>query len=280
MQDLGELAVKGHTPVQAFELLRARGRKARLDVESERGLTPLVGRDRELDTPMDLFGRVRDGQGQVAFLAGDAGIGKSRLVLEFRRRLAATAEPPTWLEGRCISFGQSSPLLPVVDQLRENFRIEDFDGEPEIIAKVERGMRRLGGLEAHVPFVRYLLSVDPGDPAVGAMDAARRRKSIFEAVLAMSLRGAMRRPLVFVFEDLHWVDTSTEEYLAALIDSIATTRMLVVATHRLGYSPPFGTRSFQTRMTLSPLSEADAVAMAGGMLGVAGLPADVARALL
>src|SRR5215813_2859111 len=158
--------------------------------------------------------------------------------------------------------------------------MEEFDGEPEIIAKVEHGMRRLGGLEAHIPFVRYLLPVDPGDPAVGVMDGAQRRKRTFDAVLTMSLRGAARRPLVFAFEDLHWVDTSTEEYLAALIDSIAATRILVLATHRLGYSPPFGTRSFQTRITLSPLSEADALAMAGRMLGVEGLPPDVTRALL
>ena len=278
--DLGELPVKGHAPVPAFEVVRARGRKARLDVESERGLTPLVGRDRDITTLTEVFTRVQEGQGQVVFVAGEAGMGKSRLVLEFRRRLAAAAEPPTWLEGRCISFGQSSPLLPVVDQLRENFGIDEFDGEPEIIAKVEHGMRRLGGLEPHVPFVRYLLSVDPGDPAVTAMDAARRRKCIFDAVLAMSLRGAARRPLVFVFEDLHWVDASTEEYLAALIDSIAATRILVVATHRFGYSPPFGTRSFQTRMTLGPLSEADALTMAGRMLGVERFPADVTRALL
>src|SRR5580765_320287 len=278
--DLGELTVKGHAPVHAYEVLHARGRKARLDVESERGLTPLVGRDREIATLMELFNRTREGRGQVVFVAGEAGIGKSRLLLEFQRRLAAAREPTTWLEGRCISFGQSSPLLPVVDQLRENFRIDEFDGEPEIIAKIEHGMRRLGGLEPHVPFVRYLLSVDPGDPAVIAMDAAQRRKRTFDAVLTMSLRGAMRRPLVFVFEDLHWVDTSTEAYLAALIDSVTATRILVVATHRLGYSPPFGTRSFQTSITLSPLSETEAIAMAGRMLGVERFPADVTRALL
>jgi class 3 adenylate cyclase/tetratricopeptide (TPR) repeat protein len=279
-RDLGELSVKGHAPIQAFEVLRARGRKARLDIESERGLTPLVGRDREIATLMELFTRTREGRGQVVFVAGEAGIGKSRLLLEFQRRLAAAREPTTWLEGRCISFGQSSPLLPVVDQLRENFRIDEFDGEPEIIAKVEHGMRRLGGLEPHVPFVRYLLSVDPGDPAVIAMDAAQRRKRTFDAVLTMSLRGAMRRPLVFVFEDLHWVDTSTEAYLAALIDSVTATRILVVATHRLGYSPPFGTRSFQTTITLSPLSEAEALTMAGRMLGVERFPPDVMKALL
>jgi class 3 adenylate cyclase len=110
--DLGQLTVKAHAPVQAFEVLRARGRKARLDVESERGLTPLVGRDREIATLVEVFDRVQDGQGQIVFVAGEAGIGKSRLVLEFRRRLAAGGEPPTWLEGRCVSFGQSSPLRP------------------------------------------------------------------------------------------------------------------------------------------------------------------------
>jgi class 3 adenylate cyclase/tetratricopeptide (TPR) repeat protein len=279
-RDLGELPVRGHAPVHAFEVLRARGRKARLDVESERGLSPLVGRDRDVATLLEVFSRARAGQGQVVFVAGEAGIGKSRLLLEFRRQLATAGEPATWLEGRCVSFGQSSPLLPVVDQLRENFRIDEFDGEPEIIAKIERGMRRMGGLEPHIPFVRYLLSVDPGDPAVAAMDASRRRKSSFDAVLAMSLRGATLRPLIFVFEDLHWVDTSTEAYLAALIDSVAATRILIVATYRLGYSPPFGTRSFQTRITLSALSEADALAMAGRILGVERFPADVTRALL
>src|SRR5262249_4165222 len=108
--DLGELSVKGHAPVRAFEIVRARGRKARLDVATERGLTPLVGRDREIATLMEMFVRVREGRGQVVFVAGEAGIGKSRLLLEFHRRLAAAGEPTTWLEGRCISFGQSSPL--------------------------------------------------------------------------------------------------------------------------------------------------------------------------
>jgi class 3 adenylate cyclase len=166
--DLGALEVKGHTPVRAFEVVRPRGRRARLDVAAERGLTPLVGRERELSTLLDLFQQAKAGHGQVVLVAGEAGIGKSRLLLELRRALAQAGEEVTWLEGRCISFGQAIPLLPVIDQLRENFRIEEFDGEPEIIAKVEHGMRRMGGLEVHVPYIRYLLSVDPGDPAVPA----------------------------------------------------------------------------------------------------------------
>src|SRR5213594_2548520 len=87
--DLGEREVKGHAPVRAFEVLRPRERRSRLEVAIELGLTPLVGRERELATLRDRFAEVKDGRGQVVFIAGEAGIGKSRLVLEFRQALAA-----------------------------------------------------------------------------------------------------------------------------------------------------------------------------------------------
>jgi len=278
--DLGEIAVKGHAPVRAFEILRTRGRRSRLDVAAERGLTPLVGRSRELGVLAELYGQVKSGRGQVVFIAGDAGIGKSRLLLEFHRTLAAQGEEVTWLEGQCVSFGQAIPFLPLVDQLRRNFAIEEFDGEPEIIAKTEHGMRRLGEIDGYIPYVRFLLSVDPGDPAVAAMDALTRRKKIFEAVRMMSLRGARVRPLVLVFEDLHWVDSSTEEYLTSMMDSLAGMPIMLVLTHRVGYAPPFGTRSFHATLNLQTLSEAEVGAMAGRVLGTEALPRDLLAALM
>ena len=278
--DLEEIPVKGHAPVRAFEILRTRGRRSRLDVAVERGLTPLVGRSRELDVLMDLFTQVKAGRGQVVFLAGDAGIGKSRLLLEFHRTLADRSEDVTWLEGQCVSFGQSIPFLPLVDQLRKNFGIEEFDGEPEIIAKVEHGMRRMGELDGRIPYVRSLLSVDPGDPAVAAMDALTRRKKIFEAVRMMSLRGARLRPIVLVFEDLHWIDSSSEEYIGSVMDSLAAMPIMLVLTHRIGYTPPFGTRSFHTTLNLQSLSETEVAAMAGRVLGTEALPRDLLAALM
>jgi class 3 adenylate cyclase/tetratricopeptide (TPR) repeat protein len=278
--DLGEVPVKGRAPARAFEVLRPRGRRARLDVAIERGLTPLVGRERELAALRDCFREVKAGRGQVVCIAGEAGIGKSRLVLEFRRALAQAGEAVTWLEGRCISFGQSIPFLPLIDQLRENFRIEEFDGEPEIIAKVEHGMRRMGELEAHIPSIRYLLAVDPGDPEVVAMDAAARRKKLFDAALALPVRGASIRPLVLVFEDLHWVDTSTEEYLGTLMDSVVAVPLMLLLTYRVGYTPPFGSRSFHTTLTLHNLSEAESLAMAGRVLGSEQFPEELRAALM
>jgi class 3 adenylate cyclase/tetratricopeptide (TPR) repeat protein len=279
--DRGALQVKGHAvPVHAFEVVCARGSRARLDVAVEHGLTPLIGRDRELEALAELFKDVKAGRGQVVFIAGDAGIGKSRLVYELRRRLAAAGEQATWLEGRCVSFGQVIPLLPVVDQLRANFGIEEQDGEPEIIAKVEEGMRRLGDLDVHIPYIRYVLSVDPGDPGVAAMEASARRKRTFDGLRALGLRGAARQPLVFVYEDLHWIDTSTGEYVASIIDSVAGVPIMVIATYRVGYTPPFGSRSYFTTVNLHSLSETEAIAMAGRVLGTDDFPAELKTALM
>jgi class 3 adenylate cyclase/tetratricopeptide (TPR) repeat protein len=279
-RDLGELPVKGRAPVHAFEVLRPRGRRTRFSVAVERGLTPLVGREGELATLRERFGAVKAGRGQVVGITGEAGIGKSRLVLEFRRALAQAGEAVTWLEGHCISFGQASPFLPLTEQLRENFQIDEVDGEPEIIAKVEQGMRRMGDLEAHIPAMRYLLSVDPGDPALAAMEGAARRRQLFAALRALALRGARLRPLVLVVEDLHWIDTSSEEFLTFLLDAVAGVPLLLLVTYRIGYTPPFGSRSFATTLTLQSFSEAETLAMAGQVLGTAQFPAELQTALM
>jgi class 3 adenylate cyclase/tetratricopeptide (TPR) repeat protein len=281
MRDLGGHAVKGHTePVRVYEVLRTRERRTRLEVAAEHGLTPRVGRDRELTTLLDLFQQAKAGQGQVVSITGEACIGKSRLVLECRRALAAAGETVTWLEGQCLSFGQAIPFLPVIDQLRTNFGIEEADREPEIIAKVEDGMRHMGALDAHIPAICYLLAVDPGDEALTAMEPAARRKQLVDAVLALSLRGAQLRPLVLVYEDLHWIDTSTEALLGTLQDAIVGVPLLLLLTYRVGYTPPFGSRSFHTTLTLQSLSEADTVTMASRILGTERFPEELKAALL
>jgi predicted ATPase/class 3 adenylate cyclase len=280
-RDLGELRVKGHEAlVHAHEVLRTRGRQARVEIAAERGLTPLVGRERDVAHLEDLFRQVKSGGGQVVFVVGEAGIGKSRLVYELRRRLAEAGERATLLEGRCVSFGRSIPFLPLIDQLRASFGIEEVDGEPEIIAKVEAGMRRMGEVDEHIPFIRYLLSVDPGEESILAMEASARRKRVFDALIALAHRGARRRPIIFVFEDLHWVDTSSEELLKQLFDTVTTSPILAIATFRIGYQPPFGHRSFHTTINLRTLSEDDTMAMAERVLGGDRLPQEVRAALL
>src|SRR5262249_33073730 len=257
-----------------------RSRRTRFDIAVERGLTPLVGRERELATLRERFREVKVGRGQIVGITGEAGMGKSRLVLEFRRALAQAGEAVTWLEGHCISFGQASPFLPLIEQLRENFQIDEFDGEPEIIAKVEQGMRRMGELEAHIPAIRYLLSVDPGDPALAAMEGAARRRQLFAALRALPIRGAQLRPLVLVVEDLHWIDTSSEEFLNFMLDVVAGVPLLLLGTYRIGYTPPFGSRSFYTTLTLRNFSETETLAMASHVLRTAQFPAGLQTTLM
>src|SRR5262245_66493265 len=139
-------------------------------------------------------------------------------------------------------------------------------------------MRRMGGLEPHIPYIRYLLAVDPGDPKVAAIDASAGRARLLEAVRVLSLVGARIRPIVLVFEDLHWVDTSSEEYLTSLMDAVASAPIVLVLTYRIGYAPPFGSRSFYTPLTLRALSNDDALAMAGGVLRSADFPRELAEA--
>src|SRR5262249_59505666 len=135
-------------------------------------------------------------------------------------------------------------------------------------------------LEAYSPASRFLLSVDIGDAALAAMDGAARRRQLFAALRALSLRGAQLRPLVLVIEDLHWIDTSSEEYLTFLLDAVAGVPLLLLVTYRLGYTPPFGSRSFSTTLTLHSFSEAETLVMAGQVLGTAQFPVELQTALL
>jgi class 3 adenylate cyclase/tetratricopeptide (TPR) repeat protein len=268
---LGELALKGKAePVRAWEVISARIARTRLEIGAERGLTPFVGRERELQLLFECFEQAKVGHGQVVFITGEPGVGKSRLLLEFRRRLGDEA---TWIEGRSISFGRSMAFHPLIDLLRRNFRIEESDTEEMIVAKVERSVLRLGeDLRPFLPYLRYLLSVNPGDAAVLAMDPQQRRGEIFDALRHLTLRASEVRPQVTVFEDAHWMDQATEAYLLLMADSIPTSRVLRILTYRPGYMQPFGDRTYHTRIALNTLSTEHSVEMAQALLATESLP--------
>jgi class 3 adenylate cyclase len=154
---LGELAVKGKDePIRAWEVVAVQASRTRLEVEAARGLTPFVGRARERQLLDDRFAQAQAGHGQVVFLVGEAGLGKSRLLFECRQQLGRET---TWLEGHAMAFGRAIAFHPMIDLLKRTF------------CSIERGVLRLGeALRPVLPYVRYLLAVDPGDPAVRTMD--------------------------------------------------------------------------------------------------------------
>ena len=279
LRDLGPAEVKGKSePQRIYEVLEERAVSGRLDAVAPSELTPFVGREREVDALRAAFEAARDGHGQVAFVVGEAGLGKSRLLREFQRRLGD--EPHTWIEGHCAELARNTPFGAIVDALRRRFGIEDRDDDAAALAKIERMQEELGpDLDWTLPYLRQLLSLPVGDASVAEMEAATRRSETFRALQARWLRSSERAPLVFVVEDLHWIDTASEDLLGYLSDSIPATRALLVLTHRPGYQHPFGDRSFHARVSLQALSNVEMAAMAGSVLETATLP-DALRALI
>ncbi|MEN8183155.1 MAG: AAA family ATPase, partial [Myxococcota bacterium] len=254
LEELRELQVKGKSePVRAASVISERQVLGRIEARVESGLTPLVGRDPELDALERAFDAVRGGRGQAVFVVGEAGIGKSRLRYEFRRRLEG--RPHFWIEGRCMPYARDFPFHPIVDALRRDFEIEDADDDDAALAKLEAAEADLGGgLEWTLPYVRLLLSLPSGDEAVDALDAATRRSETFGALRARFQRASEQAPFVMMVEDVHWIDKASEDFFGYLIDSIPASRVLLLFTHRPGYRHPSGDRSYYTRLSLQPLS--------------------------
>jgi class 3 adenylate cyclase/tetratricopeptide (TPR) repeat protein len=273
-EPVGPLQLKGKSrPVTAHTVVRALPRPP-LVTPSEHGLTPLIGRTTELAALETLFNHARAGRGQIAFVVGEAGIGKSRVIHEFRRRLGD--QELTWLQGRCISFGRGIPFLPVIEVVKNAFGIDEGDDERTLIMKVAQGIEPLGPeAKAAEVNLRMLLAVDPGDPDITAMDASARRFATFEALKRLMLSSAARQPLIVLIEDLHWIDPASEEYLTYIADAVVGAPILLLCTHRPGYRAALGDRSFITRLALQPLSRDETAAMTTSMLGAQELPAEI-----
>jgi class 3 adenylate cyclase len=256
LQPLGSVIVKGKAlPIQTFRVEAAGRVRSRIEAESERGLTPLVGRERELGLLQDRFAEVRAGRGQAIFVFGEAGIGKSRLLLEFRAQSEGVGT--RWLLGRSVSYGRAISYLPVLDVVRDLLGITEADSVEAMLDKIETAVLGLGeDLAWAVPLIRSLLSLDPGEADVAAMSPVQRRGRTAEALRELLIRGSYRQPIVLVIEDLHWIDPHSEEVLKVLLDGIAAAPILVLLTQRPGHVQPFGDQTYYTRITLHALPKA------------------------
>jgi predicted ATPase/class 3 adenylate cyclase len=272
---VGPMDVKGRsTPVVAYRVTGRRWGRTRLDVSAERGLTRLAGRQRELGVLQDCLARARAGRGQVVGIVGEPGVGKSRLLHEFRRSLQG--EPVTWLEGHCVAYGQGTPFLPILDVLRANFQIEDDDNPLQIREKLYQGLRQLDpALTTVLPLLAELFGLPAGDESIKHLDPKERRKRTFEAIRALTVAGSQRRPLVVVYEDLHWIDKTSEDYLAFLTDSLAGMPHLVLTTHRPGYALRWADKAYCTQLALDLLTEDETEAMVSALLESQELPPEL-----
>lgn len=272
-EPMGDLTVKGRgLPVTAYRVVAARSVQDR--VEATGRLTPFIGREHELHVLGTCFERALHGEGQVVVLVGEPGIGKSRVLVELHQRIPASQA--TWLETRCISYGKSIPYLPIVELLKRSFELDQDDADDRIIQKInDATVDWQAGAKATVPYLKYLLGVDPGDASVRSMDAMRRRAGILDGLRALVLMIVRDRPLVLAIEDLHWIDEESEKALAVLTDLIAGKPAMFILTCRPEHAPSIGERSYDSRLPLSPLAPQEGTALARAALSVDHLSAGV-----
>ena len=280
-KSLGELQVKGkEAPVKAYQVLSLIRATAPLDIAKERGLTRFVGREKEIDTLKDRLTKAIEGLGQVVAIVGEPGLGKSRLIYEFRG--SVEEKKTTYLEARCLSYGKSTPYLPVIDLLKSNFRVEVTDDESVIKEKLETGIRKMGdSLEWTLPYFYHLLSLIRGEEeGLKELDETEIKRRTYEAIKAITLRGSQLRPIVLVIENVHWMDSASEQFLNYLVGSIARSSIMIVVSSRPGYVPTFTDKSYYTQVTISPLSHRDCDIMLKGLLKADNISAELRELVL
>jgi class 3 adenylate cyclase/predicted ATPase len=246
----GEITLKGRAePVVTYEPTKALRPRSRLEVSAQRVFSPFVGRAAEKSILGVLLEEASHGRGQAVALKSEAGAGKSRLLHEFKQSLPSSAR---YLEGRCLPYGGSTyqAIAEIVGQ---------FFGFADPLTEADRKTISAGsvGLEEFVPCYEDLLSLVPRDPAYSLLDPQMRRSRTFAAVVALLKAACREQTLVLVIDDLHWVEPTTEEFLAGFLDVISSLRVLLVFLHRADYQPPWQDRSGYVCLALSPLARTD-----------------------
>ena len=258
-EDKGAHDLKGVAkPVTLYRIVRASGGGRR---GGARALTPLVGRDEELELLSRRWERARNGEGQLALIVGEPGLGKSRLIEEFRARLGET--PHTWIEWSSSQLLQNTPLHPVAEWGRLRYGAGDTPEERRL-ADLENTLQLIG-LDAfeYAPLLGPLFNVPlPEDRAAKFPPEELRRRQL-SAMTAVLLAGARSQPIVLAFEDLHWADPTSLDLLRALAERGAQAPLLIVVTTRPEFRPDWSLRSHHSVISLAPLNRAQVRRMVG-----------------
>ena len=250
---LGKFEVKGkEQPQEAYRLIKAGEIETRFRASVAKGLTKFVGRKNSMGALKLPYKRVLSGAGQVVGIVGEAGVGKSRLLLEFINQLSRGEY--TYFEGSCLHYGSDMAYLPIIEILRSYFEIKEGDQEIVIKNKLDEKIRQLDQrLDGTLPAFQELLSVKVDDEKYLQLDPARKKIRIFEAIRDLFLRESEQKPLVLAIEDLHWIDKTSEECISYLMDWLANTRILLILLYRLEYTHQWGSKSYYTKVGLTQL---------------------------
>src|SRR6266850_3928464 len=242
-----------------------------------RRIPAFIGRRQHLDLLGAHLRMATSGSGQVIGIVGDAGIGKSRLIREFRQSLAGS--PAVYREGTCFSYASAIPYLPLIAILRQTCGIGDADRAEAISAKVRRSLAELGmSADAGAPYLLQLFGVREGTEMLASLTPEAVRLRTVDTLRQMILISSRQQPIVFAVEDLHWIDKTSEDVLASLVTDVPGAAVMVVATYRPGYRPPWSGQSFASQISLAPLSPDDSLSMVRALLPP-GIPDTLARTI-
>ncbi len=275
---LGEIQVKGkEKAIEAYQVLGLGRAKSRLDAAKVRGLGSFIGRGKELEFLKDRFERAKFGRGQVVGIVGEAGIGKSRLVLEFKSSLAG--DDFTFVEGQCNAFQQNTPNHIFREMVRKYFGIQDEE-VPAVARKRIRDRIEFSdkALIQGIIFLCEIMSVPSEDHP--PKDLEEKRRLIFDAVKTFFLKESQARPLIIVADNLQWADKASERLLDYLVESIPNSRILILGIYRPGYTPSWSSKSYYSQITLNALSPDESVVLAKSLLHSEDLSESLRRLVL
>ncbi len=276
LQSLGAHELKGFPkPVEAWQVTGERRAESRFEAaHASRRLDDFIGRESETGALLAGFERACAGDGQVVLIAGEAGIGKSRLVAQFTELIG---EAPTRVRYQCSPYHRESPLYPVIQQLHHAFDLQPGDSDEARLDKLEAGLRRATQrVEEIAPLFASLLSIAPGKryPALSVSSAQQRRQTL--AAILDQMEGLARQaPLLIVCEDVHWADATTLEVLDLAIERLKQLRVMMLLTFRPEFEPPWIGLKNVSQVALARLRREDIERIATQVLGGRALPAEV-----
>ena len=281
---LGERTLRGHPrPVEVHRVLGRGEASSPIEVARSAGLSPLTGRDREVGLLQDRWEHAKEEDAQAVLLTGEAGIGKSRLVLVLKEHVADDdpGRSATILEWRCSPRHADSGLYPATECLERILRFRPADSPAARLDKLEGHLQALGLAEPEgLALLAALLSIPPdGRWPAPALSPIRQKEKTLEALLGWLGEQARRRPVLFIVEDLHWVDPSTLEFLGMLIDQRPTDRIMTVLTARPEFAPPWQGRTKLTTLAINRLTRRQIADLVRRKVGLADVPAEVVEQL-
>ena len=262
---LGPTRVRGASdPVSIYEVTGLGPLRTHFQASARRGLTRFVGRNREMEALRHAVELARTGHGQIVAAMADPGMGKSRLFFEFK---AVSQSGSMVLETFSVSHGKASTYQPVIDLLHGHFGIESADDGRKRREKVTGRVVALDrSLEDTLPYLFSLLALVEGDDPLAQMSAQVRKRRILDAIKRILLRESLNQPLIVIFEDLHWIDEQTQDFLNLFADSIATARVLLLVNYRPEYSHKWNSKTYYTQLHLDPLARDSAEEMLDSLL--------------